>query len=284
MRQLTDVTDASIIETIFGVDDGEATAYGLATYTSILTDAVYVFVTQADDAKVAQLALQETVTGTVTAELVRTLDLPVPEGEDPADYQSEGTVVDRERGLLYVAVEEELGIVRYPADPSGGDEPTILQSIDQDFLQPDIEGLTIYYGPDGTGYLLVSSQGNSTYAVLSRDGTQYLGSFLVADNGAIDQANESDGADVLNAALGSAFPSGLLVVQDGANDPQFVAVDEEELENRSTNFKFVPWENVANAFPDPLMIDTDSYDPRNPTPITSTTTLSNTLYVPLVVR
>jgi myo-inositol-hexaphosphate 3-phosphohydrolase len=266
-RQLTDVTDEGIIETIFGIDDGEATAYGLATYTGIYSGKEYVFVTQADGAQIAQLELQDTMTGTVTAELVRTLTLPVPEGADPADYQSEGIVVDRERGTLFVAVEEQLGIIRYAADPGGSDEPTIVQSIDQDFLQPDIEGLTIYYGSNGTGYLLVSSQGDSTYAVLSREGTQYLGSFIVADHGDIDQANESDGADVLHAALGSAFPSGLLVVQDGANDPQFVAEDEEELENRSTNFKFVPWENVANAFPTPLIIDTTSYDPRNPTPI-----------------
>jgi hypothetical protein len=39
-------------------------------------------------------------------------------------------------------------------------------------------------------------------------------------------------------------------------------VDEEEFENSSTNFKFVPWEEVANAFDPPLLIDTESYSPR----------------------
>jgi phosphodiesterase/alkaline phosphatase D-like protein/DNA-binding beta-propeller fold protein YncE len=56
------------------------------------------------------------------------------------------------------------------------------------------------------------------------------------------------------------------VLQDGANDPQNVAEDEEELENNSTNFKFVPWEGVAGAFDNPLLIDPVSYDPRNPKP------------------
>ena len=40
--------------------------------------------------------------------------------------------------------------------------------------------------------------------------------------------------------LGSKYPSGLLVVQDGTSDPQYAVADEEELENSSTNFKFVP--------------------------------------------
>ncbi|MDY7020327.1 MAG: phytase, partial [Cyanobacteriota bacterium] len=87
---------------------------------------------------------------------------------------------------------------------------------------------------------------------------------IIAGNGDIDQINETDGFDLTNVALGSAYPNGLFVVHDGANDPQSVVQDEEELENNSTNFKYVPWESVANAFPDPLLIDTTSYDPRNP--------------------
>ena len=132
-------------------------------------------------------------------------------------------------------------------------------------LVPDVEGLSIYYGADGTGYLIASSQGDSSYAVFNREGdNEYLGSFAIGDNGDIDQANETDGLDVVNVPLGPEFPNGLLVVQDGANDPQNVVQDEEELENNSTNFKFVPWEGVANAFDNTLQIDPNSYDPRNP--------------------
>ena len=132
-------------------------------------------------------------------------------------------------------------------------------------LVPDIEGLSIYYSDDGTGYLIANSQGDSSYAVFSREGTnEYLGSFVVGDNNGIDQVNESDGLDIVNVGLGSEFPNGLLVLQDGANDPQFVVEDEEELENASTNFKFVDWKEVAQAFDNPLTIDTQSYNPRNP--------------------
>jgi myo-inositol-hexaphosphate 3-phosphohydrolase len=200
----------------------------------------------------------------VTGNVVRTLSLPVPTG-DPADSQSEGVVVDRFLGYLYVALENEVGILKFNAEPDGGDDYIVIHAMDEPFLQPDIEGLTIYYGPGDTGYLLASSQGDHTYAVFERRGDNaYLGSFIIADFAGIDQANESDGADVTNVALGPDFPAGLLIVQDGANDPQNAVPDDEELENNSTNFKYVPWDGVANAFPEPLLIDTSSYNPRYP--------------------
>jgi 5'/3'-nucleotidase SurE len=265
---ITDITSPDIPETIFGVDDGEATAYGLATYTSPVSGKSYAFVTQASGNLVAQLELIPQVGPAdeffVTAEVVRILELPVPTG-DPADSQSEGLVIDQELGLLYVALETEVGILRFSAEPDGGNDFTLVQAIDREGLVPDIEGLSIYYGANGSGYLLVNSQGDSSYAVFTRDGTnEYLGNFVVGANGDIDQVNESDGLDVLNLPLGPDFPNGLLVLHDGANDPQNPVQDEEELENNSTNFKFVPWESVANAFPNPLQIDTTSFDPRNP--------------------
>ena len=262
-QQLEDVTADGILDTIFGVDDGEATAYGLSTYTSPVSGSSYAFVTQADGNEVAQLELVEQA-GKVTANVVRTLSLPTPTG-DAADSQSEGIVVDQELGFLYVALEEEVGILKYSAEPNGGNDHQVVQPIGADYLVPDIEGLNIYYGADGQGYLIANSQGDSSYAVFSREGSnEYLGSFAVGDNGSIDQVNESDGLDVINVPVGSAFPNGLLVLQDGANDPQNVVEDEEELENNSTNFKFVPWDSVANSFDNPLDVDTASFDPRNP--------------------
>lgn len=263
--ELTDVTSLEVPDTIFEADDGEQTAYGLATYTSPESGLSYAFVTQRDGAQVAQLELFDDGDGLVGAEIVRMLELPTPTGE-AEDSQSEGTVVDRELGYVYVAMEEEVGVLRFDAEPDGDETGETVISLDEPFLLPDIEGLTIYYGADGEGYLLVSSQGNSSFAVFSRgENPDYLGSFVVGQNDDIDQVNESDGADVINVSLGDAFPNGLFVAQDGANDPQVVAVDEEELENRSTNFKFIPWENIATAFPEALVIDTETYDPRGAT-------------------
>jgi Ca2+-binding RTX toxin-like protein len=139
---------------------------------------------------------------------------------------------------------------------------------DGSILEADVEGLTIYYADNGTGYLLASSQGDSTYAVFSRTGNnEYLGSFAVGSSNGVDSVEESDGADVINVPLGSQFPFGLLVVQDGNNDPAVVINDDGEIENASSNFKFIPWQQVATAFPDFLKIDPTSFDPRYPSGI-----------------
>ena len=262
--QLVDVTSDNILETIFGVDDGEQTAYGLATYKSPISGISYAFVTQADSNQFAQLELIDNGSGEVDANVVRTFELPVPTGE-PEDSQSEAIVVDQELGFVYLAMEEEVGILKFQAEPDAGDNFEVVYSVEDDVLVPDLEGLILYYGDNGNGYLIASSQGDSTYGLFERSGdNEFLGQFIIAGNGDIDQVNETDGFDLTNVALGEAFPNGLFVVHDGANDPQSVVQDEEELENNSTNFKFVPWESVANAFPESLIIDTTSYDPRNP--------------------
>jgi len=264
-RQLTNVTDNNITGSIFGVDDGEQTAYGLTTYTSPVSGKSYVFVSQREGNQVAQLELVNDG-GKISTKLVRSLTVPIPGGGNLEDAQVEGMVADRELGYLYVG-QEKGGIFKFSAEPSGGNTGNLIEAVKPDGsnLAADVEGLTIYYAADGKGYLLASSQGDSTYAVFTRAGNNdYLGNFAIGAAGGVDSVEESDGADVINVPLGSQFPSGLLVVQDGSNDPAVVVNDDGEIENISSNFKFVPWENVANAFPNPLEIDPISFNPRDP--------------------
>ncbi|NEQ20818.1 MAG: phytase [Microcoleus sp. SIO2G3] len=264
-RQLTDFTADDITESIFGIDNGEQTAYGLTTYKSPISGDSYIFVTQREGNQIAQLKLVADG-GQVNTEFVRMLTVPIPEG-GLEEAQTEGMVADKELGYLYVA-QENVGIWKFAAEPEG---ETTGQLIDEVFpngsnLQADAEGLTIYYGENGTGYLLASSQGDSTFAAYSREGNnEYLGSYQIGESNGIDSVQNSDGADVINVPLGDQFPFGLLVVHDGSNDPAVLVDDDGELENASTNFKFVPWQNVANAFSEPLVITPDSFDPRNPT-------------------
>ncbi|MDY7005925.1 MAG: phytase [Cyanobacteriota bacterium] len=265
-RQLTNITAADISDpevSIFGIDDGEQTAYGLATYTNPNTGETYAYVSQADGDQIAQLELTSNEDGTVSATEVRRLDVPIPEGGELDDAQVEGMVVDRESGILYVG-QENFGIWKFDAEVDGSDEGTLVDEIGEN-IQADVEGLTIYYGDNGNGYLLASSQGDNTFAVYEREGNnEYIGNFFVGDFANIDGAEESDGADVINVPLGNNYPNGLLVVQDGANKPEAVLQDPEdgEIQNFNTNFKFIPWENVANAFEEPLEIDRFSYNPR----------------------
>ena len=122
-RQLTDITAGSLSDaaiSIFGIDNGEQTAYGLATYTSLVSDESYVFVSQADGNQVAQLELVDNGSGAVDATVVRTLTVPVPPEADLEDAQVEGMVVDRELGFLYVG-QEDFGIWKFSAEPDAGD-------------------------------------------------------------------------------------------------------------------------------------------------------------------
>lgn len=269
---LTDVTSVDIPKSIFGVDDGEATAYGLATYTSLVDGKIYVFVSQADGNKIAQLELKPGLGAAdelvVNAEVVRTFEVPIPEGANLEDAQVEGMVVDRETGVLYLA-QEEFGIWKVGAEPNSSNELTLVDTVDDidsdSALTADVEGLTIYYGEDGNGYLVASSQGDSTFAIYDRAGSN---SFV--DSFAIKDVEESDGADVINVPLGDKYPAGLLVVQDGSNEPAVVFPDPEdgEIQNFNTNFKYVSLADFADTFANLPPYNPNAYDPRNPEPET----------------
>jgi 3-phytase len=113
-------------------------------------------------------------------------------------------------------------------------------------IEYDLEGLTIYYGEKGKGYLIASVQGNSTYAIFDRGGNnKYLGSFSI-DAGAIDGVEETDGLDVCSLPLGANYPHGILVVQDGLNY--------DDMSLSAQNFKIVPWDRIAGLFKPQLLL------------------------------
>ncbi|MFW9260733.1 phytase [Nostoc sp. CALU 546] len=267
---LEDITDSSLGTLFQGLpfeepySSSSRSAYGLALYRSPITNDYYVFANRRETGDVAQFKLIDKGNGKIGIERVREFTVPTIGDRDP---QTEGMVVDQETGFLYIG-QENVGIWKFQAEPDGGTTGKLIDQV-RDLggtnLTDDVEGLTIYYGKNGTGYLLASSQGDNTFVAYTREGNnEYVGNFAVGNNGPIDSVQESDGADVINVPLGPNFPFGLFVTQDGSNEPATIVSDEGEEENISSNFKFVPWENIANAFPNSLTIDTTSYDPRNP--------------------
>ncbi|MBD2435347.1 phytase [Nostoc sp. FACHB-110] len=269
-QYLEEITDSSI-GTIFQAlpftppySASSRSAYGLALYRSPISNDYYVFVSRRQTGDIAQFKLIDKGNGKIGAERVRQFTIPTTEGRSP---QTEGMVVDQETGFLYIG-QEDVGIWKFEAEPDRNTTGTLIdkvRALGGTHLTDDVEGLTIYYGKDGKGYLLASSQGDNTFVAYTREGNnRYLGSFAVGNNGSIDSVQESDGADVINVPLGPNFPNGLFITQDGSNEPAVIA----DGENISTNFKLVPWENIANAFPNPLTIDTNSYNPRNPQDMT----------------
>ena len=204
--------------------------YGLCMYRSAKDQRTYVFI-NGDDTRKRQWELVAGANGRVKAKLVRDMSF---------DSQTEGCVADDASGALYVD-EEDVGLWRMSAEPDGGDAKTMVQKIaDNPAVKDDYEGLGIYDLGDGRGYIVVSSQGNDTYAVYRREGKQeYLGSFAVVADPlrGIDGISETDGLEITSRNLGPGFEHGAMVAQDGRNVMP--------VENQ--NYKYVPWESIAKA-------------------------------------
>ncbi|OCC07733.1 phytase [Streptomyces sp. PTY087I2] len=258
----------------------QATAYGLATWTDRRSGRSYALASRRNRTSIALLELLPTRSGTVTYRKVRSLDLPstfrLPDGTawtpcgEPGELpQVEGMVVDPADGTLF-AGQEDVGIWRMPADLRG--KPVLVDKVreygvpgtydeeseecapgkDPGFggtrISADVEGLTLLPERNGDRYLLASSQGDDTFAAYARrTGREsralpgYAGGFRVtAASATLDGSEACDGAAVLNEPLGSRYPGGLLVVQDGNATPA-------EEGREATGFKFVDLRKVRSA-------------------------------------
>lgn len=222
-------------------------AYGACMYRSPRTGDYYYFV-NAKSGAMEQWLLRDDGHGRVAA---RRMERILRLGSQP-----EGCVADDELGRVYLG-EEGKGIWRFDAEPDGSAEGTLVARAEGDdaHLVPDVEGLTIYHAADGAGYLIASSQGDSTYAVFRREGdNDYVGRFAIVDGPKIDGTQDSDGIDVVNLPLGDEFPDGLFVSHDGSNTGP----------GGKVNVKLVPWGVIAKACG--LTVDTQGWDPRHVPP------------------
>lgn len=181
------------------------------------------------DGRVRQLRLQREPgkKGGWSATLVREFRLP---------SQPEGCVVDEAKQQLFVG-EEKRGVWRVALGAGQASAEPVLVIPVSAALHADVEGLAIHDSPKGR-VLVVSSQGNDSYAVYDADAPHALrGTFRIGINAAlgIDGASETDGLEVTSANLGGPYREGLLVVQDGRK----------RLPLGTQNFKLVPWSEVA---------------------------------------
>ncbi|MEU2119908.1 phytase [Streptomyces sp. NPDC016459] len=279
---LTDITDPAA-PPVFSRDQAEIndqrTAYGLATWTDRATGKSFALVSRRERTSIALLELLPAAGDRMTYRKIRTLDLPstfrLPDGTswspcgEPEELpQVEGMVVDPADGTLY-AGQEDIGVWRLRADLTG--TPKLIDKVreygvpgvydeeteecapgaDPGFggnrISADVEGLTLVTESDGDGYLLTSSQGDNTFAAYDRelgDDNEYEGGFRVgAAHSALDGSEECDGAAALNAPLGTKYPRGLLVVQDGHDAPA-------DGDRAATNFKFVDLGTVLDTLDD----------------------------------
>lgn len=199
-------------------------AHGLCLYRSLASGNLYAFPND-EEGRVEQWELFDDGTGRVDGRPVRAWD---------AGDEVEGCVADDAHGALLLG--EELGVWRYGAEPQA---PTTERALVDGtgpggHLVADVEGVAIVDTGGGDGFLVASSQGDSSFSLYRRrPGHEFVGRFSVTA-GRIDGCEETDGIEVVNRPLGPSFPQGLFVCHDGANDGN----------EEGTNFKLVPLELI----------------------------------------
>ncbi len=160
-----------------------------------------------------------------------------PVGHTAYATQLEGCVVDDAASSIVIG-EEAAGVWRNSLSFNEGmllfSHPQVIDSVDgPSGITADVEGITLYESANKQ-WLVVSSQGNDSYAVYDKAGV-FAGRFRITAGDTIDGAQETDGIAVTHANLGDRYPEGILVAQDGFN--------REEMQN----FKIVDWRDVRAA-------------------------------------
>ena len=259
INESTGLINPGLVGSISVTGSGVSQAHGLALYHSPVSGKYYAFVTY--QGKLAQFELDGS-SGKVTGKLVR--------GSWALGEASEGLVVDDERQAVYLAKETSAattpddtgGIDRFGAEPGDSKVPFRIDSTTDNkkftpgHIKQDVKGLAMYYGANGSGYLVAASQGGDDYHVYDRAFTKdvpntWRGS--VAVNGGScpsqDKLTATDGIDVTNVNLGGAFATGMFVVQD------------DKMDGGTQNYKMVPWGSIASALH--LSAPDTSFDPRS---------------------
>ena len=196
-------------------------------YHSKISGKFYAFVTPEDRGFIQQFELLPQASGLVEAKVVRKL---------PISGTTEACVADDDAGKIYVG-QEEVAIWKYGAEPRSASARVSVDTAGRGHLEADIEGMSIAYGAGGSGFLIVSSQGDSTIAVYDREGgNPFVKRVKIVGRGTIDAVTGTDGLDVTAQNAGPGFPNGLLIVHDESNRG-----------GRTSNLKYVSLSAVLDA-------------------------------------
>ncbi|MDZ4762012.1 MAG: phytase, partial [Alphaproteobacteria bacterium] len=152
----------------------------------------------------------------------------------------EGCVIDEENAAIFIS-EENTGLWRIEYEGETERSRTLIDRVKSGSgLVADVEGVALWRGADGGGYVVASSQTADRYLVYDRKAPNALrGSFRIAPStdGSIDGVSHTDGIEIASAPLGPTLPRGIFVAQDDANT----------LPAQAQNFKFVDWREIETA-------------------------------------
>jgi 3-phytase len=171
----------------------------------------------------------------LTGELLKTVKLAT---------QLEGCVFDEAQGLIFVG-EENQGLWKM-AYRDAAPAPEQIDVVGGSAgLVADVEGVSLWRGKDGAGWLVVSAQSDNRFVVYDRKAPHTaMGSFSIGENTAlgIDAVTHTDGLDVFSGAL-PGYPRGIVTVQDDGNPRK----------GQDQNFKVVSWADVETGIGLPVL-------------------------------
>lgn len=171
----------------------------------------------------------------LTGELLKTVKLPT---------QLEGCVFDEAQGLIFVG-EENQGLWKMAYRDAAPAPEQIDVVGGAAGLVADVEGVSLWRGKDGAGWLVVSAQSDDRFVVYDRKAPHTaMGSFSIGENTAlgIDAVTHTDGLDVFSGAL-PGYPRGIVTVQDDGNPRK----------GQDQNFKVVSWADIEQALGLPVL-------------------------------
>ena len=158
-------------------------------------------------------------------------------------YESEGCVFDDENNFLFISEENKKGVLRsYKLTKTLTLDDEFMIDDRNGYIVGDPEGLAILKQQNNKGYLIASSQGNSTFNIYERNRPhKYINSFKIGGSKYTDQVSDTDGIEIVNLYLNADFPDGMMVVQDGKNTGEKTIPKE--------NFKFISLTDIKNLLP-----------------------------------
>ncbi|MBI1253678.1 MAG: phytase [Hyphomonas sp.] len=171
----------------------------------------------------------------LTGELLKTVKLAT---------QLEGCVFDEAQGLIFVGEENQgLWKMAYRDAVPAPEQIDVVGGAAG--LVADVEGVSLWRGKDGAGWLVVSAQSDDRFVVYDRKAPHTaMGSFSIGENTAlgIDAVTHTDGLDVFSGAL-PGYPRGIVTVQDDGNPRK----------GQDQNFKVVSWADIEQALGLPVL-------------------------------
>jgi len=192
--------------TVFDGDKNRA-PMGISLYRRPRDGAVFAFVGgksgPTDGTYIWQYRLSADAQGRVSGTKVRAL------GAYSGRKEIESIVVDDSLGFVYYS-DEGVGVRQYYADPDSSTKELALFATTG--VAEDHEGLAVYATGAATGYIILSDQGANRIHVFAREGTA-TNPFEHRRLAVIPvMAQQTDGLEVTERALGPRFPKGMLAM------------------------------------------------------------------------